>query len=159
MELVVGAQSWQGSHSNTVGKEDLSGSINPCLALLQLAPVWSDIVDETVGSSLQGESSAQEDGHHKVGEESGEPDDLAGAVETLGNDAVDTEPGQGQAPHQLQVDAAQSVLQTTVDAQHSVARNRNLECGRRMRIQLTPRTPLLECWCVSAELSCCLWSH
>ena len=31
MKLVVRSQSWQGSHTHTVGEEDLRGPINPCL--------------------------------------------------------------------------------------------------------------------------------
>ena len=44
MELVVGSQGWQGSHANAVGEEDLSGSIDPGCAFLQLGPVDVDVV-------------------------------------------------------------------------------------------------------------------
>ena len=44
MELVVGSQSWKGSHANAVGEEDLGGPIDPGCALLELGPVDVDIV-------------------------------------------------------------------------------------------------------------------
>ena len=43
-------------------------------------------------STWQCECPAQEDEHDEVGEEGGEPDDLAGGVQALGDDQVDHEP-------------------------------------------------------------------
>ena len=52
MELVVGAQGWQGSGANGVGKEDLSSAVNPCLRVWQFGPVWRDVAPEANGSSF-----------------------------------------------------------------------------------------------------------
>ena len=93
MELVVGPEGWEGSHADTVGKEDLSGSVYPSGSLQQLLPLGSDVVFQASHGPLQCEGSTEQDGHHEVGEEGGEPDDLPRAVETLSNDPVDTEPG------------------------------------------------------------------
>ena len=51
VELVVAAQSRQGSHANTVGEEDLSRSIDPRLAVQQLRPVHVHVVPEAVERS------------------------------------------------------------------------------------------------------------
>ena len=51
VELVVAAQSRQGSHANTVGKEDLSRSVDPGLAVQQLRPVHVHVVPEPVEGS------------------------------------------------------------------------------------------------------------
>ena len=101
VELVVAAQSRQGPHAHAVGKEDLGGSVDPGLALQQLAPVHVDVVGQTVDGSGEGEGPAQQNKHDKVGEEGGEPDDLAGWVQTLGDDHVDNDPGEDQASGQL----------------------------------------------------------
>ena len=49
--------------------------------------------EEAVNRSFQCESPTEKDDHDEVGEEGGEPDDLPRAVQTFGDDAVDTEPG------------------------------------------------------------------
>ena len=51
VELVVAAQSRQGSHANTVGEEDLSCSIDPGLAVQQLRPVHVHVVPEAIERS------------------------------------------------------------------------------------------------------------
>ena len=124
MKFVVRSQRRQGPHSNTVGKENLRSSINPSCSLQQLAPVWCDIVQEPISCPLQCQSSTQQYGHHKVGEQSCEPDDLTRAMQTLGNDAIDTQPGQCQTSSQLPLDIAQTFLKTLVDLQNTVSRNK-----------------------------------
>ena len=76
MELVVWSQCWKSSCADGVGKEDLSGRINPGLRVGELGPVWSDVTNESGRGPLKGDSSDEEDGQHKVGEQSREPDDL-----------------------------------------------------------------------------------
>ena len=68
----------------------------------------------------QCERSSKEDEHDKVGEEGGEPDDLAGGVETLGDDEVDDDPGNDEAAGQLPLHPSKAVLQASILLQHSV---------------------------------------
>ena len=93
VELVVRAQGRQSPHPHAVGEKDLGCSINPSRALQQLLPLRGDVVDQAVNRSFQCESPTEKDDHDEVGEEGGEPDDLPRAVQTFGDDAVDTEPG------------------------------------------------------------------
>ena len=51
MELVIAAQGRQGSHADAVSKEDLSCSVDPRLAIIELVPVHMDIVPETIERS------------------------------------------------------------------------------------------------------------
>ena len=120
MELVVRTQGRQGPHADTVGKENLGGAVDPGGSLQQLLPLGSDVVLEASHGALQCEGPAEKDGHHEVREEGGEPDDLPRAVETLGDDPVDTEPGQHQTPSQLPLNAAQAELQAVVDLEDAV---------------------------------------
>ena len=114
VKLVVRSQSWQCSHAHTVGKEDLGSSINPGVALKELAPVNMDIVGKTINSAFQSESTEEEDEHDKVGEESSEPDDLARRVETLGNDEVNTDPGNQKTSHKLPLNSSKSVFKSPI---------------------------------------------
>ena len=123
VELVVRAQSWQSTHADAVGKEDLRGSVNPGLTLEQHLPLGGHVVEEPRPGPLEGEGSHQQDGHYKVGEEGGEPDDLSRAVETLGDDAVDAEPGQSQAAEQLPLNGAETELQTAVHLENAMSEN------------------------------------
>ena len=123
MELVVRPQGRQGPHADTVGKEDLGGAVDPGGSLQQLLPLGSDVVLQAGHGALQCEGPAEEDGHHEVREEGGEPDDLPRAVETLGDDPVDTEPGQHQTPSQLPLNAAQAELQAVVDLRTRCSQN------------------------------------
>ena len=68
----------------------------------------------------QGEGTTEQDEHDKVGEEGGEPDDLARGVETLGDDEVDDDPGDHQAASELPLHPSQAVLQALVLLQNSV---------------------------------------
>ena len=68
----------------------------------------------------QGEGTTEEDEHDKVGEEGGEPDDLARGVETLGDDEVDDDPGDHQAASELPLHPSQAVLQALVLLQNAV---------------------------------------
>ena len=76
MELVVWSQRRKRSHADAVGEEDLRGSVNPRRALFQLRPVNVHVVGKAVDGALQRQGSRQQNEHHKVREESGEPDDL-----------------------------------------------------------------------------------
>ena len=131
VKLVVASQSRKRSHPNAVGEEDLSRTIDPCLAVQQLGPVHVHVVPEPVEGSWklslvssrrklcwkntwQGEGAAKQDEHDEVGEEGGEPDDLAGGVETLGDDEVDDDPGDHQAASELPLHPSQAVLQALV---------------------------------------------
>ena len=58
--------------------------------------------------------------HDKVGEEGGEPDDLAGGVEALGDDEVDDDPGDDEAASQLPLHSSKPVLQPRILLQNSV---------------------------------------
>ena len=68
----------------------------------------------------QGEGTTEQDEHDKVGEEGGEPDDLARGVETLGDDEVDDDPGDHQAASELPLHPSQAVLQALVLLENSV---------------------------------------
>ena len=68
----------------------------------------------------QGEGTTEQDEHDKVGEEGGEPDDLARGVETLGDDEVDDDPGDHQAASELPLHPSQAVLQALVLLQNSM---------------------------------------
>ena len=142
VKLVVASQSRKRSHPNAVGEEDLSRSIDPGLAVQQLGPVHVHVVPEAVEGSWklslvsserklcwtwQGEGAAKQDEHDEVGEEGGEPDDLAGGVETLGDDEVDDDPGDHQAAGELPLHSSKAVLQTRVLLQHTVPGIKSLE--------------------------------
>ena len=78
-------------------------------------------IGEILGSiTWQGEGTTEEDEHDKVGEEGGEPDDLARGVETLGDDEVDDDPGDHQAASELPLHPSQAVLQALVLLEDSV---------------------------------------
>ena len=68
----------------------------------------------------QGEGTTEEDEHDKVGEEGGEPDDLAGGVEALGDDEVDDDPGDDEAASQLPLHSSKAVLQPCILLQNSM---------------------------------------
>ena len=51
VKLVVASQSRKRSHPNAVGEEDLSGTIDPGLAVQQLGPVHVHVVPEAVEGS------------------------------------------------------------------------------------------------------------
>ena len=68
----------------------------------------------------QCERPSEQDEHDKVGEEGGEPDDLAGGVEALGDDEVDDDPGNDEAAGELPLHPSKTVLQPSVLLQHSV---------------------------------------
>ena len=51
VELVVASESRKRSHPNAVGEEDLSGTIDPGLAVQQLRPVHVHVVPEAVERS------------------------------------------------------------------------------------------------------------
>ena len=144
VKLVVASQSRKRSHPNAVGEEDLSRTINPGLAVQQLGPVHVHVIPEAVERSWklslvssrrklcwkntwQGEGAAKQDEHDEVGEEGGEPDDLAGGVETLGDDEVDDDPGDHQAAGELPLHSSKAVLQTRVLLQHTVPAIKSLE--------------------------------
>ena len=148
VKLVIRAQRWQGAHANAVGKEDLSGSVNPGLTLEQHLPLGGDVVQEPRPGPLEGEGSDQQDSHHEVGEQRREPDDLAGAVETLGDDPVDAEPSQRQAAGQLPLDVAQAVLHATVHLEDAVPGNESINVMVLLEVctSLTSRTPPRVCW-------------
>ena len=74
--------------------------------------VWS--------KTWQCEGPSKQDEHDKVGEEGGEPDDLAGGVETLGDDEVDDDPGDHQAASELPLHPSQAVLQALVLLENSM---------------------------------------
>ena len=76
MEFVVGSQCWQSAHTDTIGKKDLRGAINPSGAFFQLVPVNMDVVLEALHGTLKGQSPGKQDEHDKIGEESSEPDNL-----------------------------------------------------------------------------------
>ena len=67
----------------------------------------------------QCEGASKQDEHDKVGEEGGEPDDLAGGVETLGDDEVDDDPGDHQAASELPLHPSQAILQTLILLQNT----------------------------------------
>ena len=50
-------------------------------------------MDQPGRSSLESDSSEEEDGEDHVGEEGGEVDDLAGAGDALHEDEIDEDPG------------------------------------------------------------------
>ena len=79
------------------------------------------------GNTWQGEGAAKQDEHDEVGEEGGEPDDLAGGVETLGDDEVDDDPGDHQAAGELPLHSSKAVLQTRVLLQNTVPGIKSLE--------------------------------
>ncbi len=94
VELVVGAQGWQGPHAHAVRKEDLKMglsrpndnnsiawihlrcAVDPRPALCQLRPVHAHVVRQPVPGALQRQRARQQDEHHKVGKQSSEPNDL-----------------------------------------------------------------------------------
>ena len=75
----------------------------------------------------QCERPSKQDEHDKVGEEGSEPDDLAGGVETLGDDEVDDDPGDHQAAGELPLHSSKAVLQTRVLLQYTVPGIKSLE--------------------------------
>ena len=77
---------------------------------------WETLCSET----WQCEGASKQDEHDKVGEEGGEPDDLARGVEALGDDEVDDDPGDDEAASQLPLHSSKPVLQPRILLQHSV---------------------------------------
>ena len=80
-----------------------------------------DIIGKAINSTLKSESTEEKDEHDKVGEESGEPDDLAGGVETLGNDEVNTDPGNQETAKKLPLNSSQAVLNSHILLENPVA--------------------------------------
>ena len=76
MELVVGPQGWQSTHADTVGKEDLSGSVDPNFAVLQFVEVDCHVIPEPLHGALKRHSADQKDGHHEVRKQGSEPNNL-----------------------------------------------------------------------------------
>ena len=66
MKLVVGAQSWQGPRPNTVGKEDLRGTVDPRLRVRKLGPIWRDVCEDADVRAGQGDGTEEKDGHDEV---------------------------------------------------------------------------------------------
>ena len=77
---------------------------------------WERVCSKT----WQCEGPSKQDEHDKVGEEGGEPDDLAGGVESLGDDEVDNDPGDDEASSELPLHPSKPVLQPLILLQHSV---------------------------------------
>lgn len=77
MELVVRAEGWQGACADAVSKEDLCGTVDPRLRVEELVNVRSEVLLEADHRPRQRDGPEEENGHDEVGEESGEPDDLA----------------------------------------------------------------------------------
>ena len=63
--------------------------------------------------------------HDEVREESSEPDDLARGVETLGDDAVDTDPCEGQAPKKFPLNSSKTMLYTFIHLQDTVSKEQS----------------------------------
>ena len=59
MELVVRPEGGEGSRSNRVCEEDLSGRVDPRLRAGQLAPVGRHVTPEADASALQGHRAEQ----------------------------------------------------------------------------------------------------
>ena len=126
VKLVVRSQSRQGPHPNTVCKEDLRGSINPCRAFKKLAPVYMDIISKAVNGTLESESTEEENEHDKVREQSGEPDDLARGVETFSNDQVNTNPGKEKTSRKLPLNSSKTVFNTKIFLENTMTRRENV---------------------------------
>jgi len=57
VKLVVGPQSRQGTHADTVGKEDLRRTVDPGRTFFKLGPVDVDVVLQALHGTLQSQSS------------------------------------------------------------------------------------------------------
>ena len=128
------------SRPDGVGEEYLCGRVDPALAGDQLGPVRGDVEEQAVTGPRQGHRTEQQNYHHEVGKEGGEPDDLeqekrselqaginsliAGirnlsrGVKSFPYDDVDDDPGKQQGPDQLPLNASEH-LHPGSDTQHS----------------------------------------
>ena len=80
MKFVVRSQCWQCTHSDTIGKENLSGSINPSFAIEKFIPIHFNVVPKTFSSTRKSDSANEQNRHHEVGEKGSEPDNLKKAT-------------------------------------------------------------------------------
>jgi hypothetical protein len=76
VKLVVGAQSRKRPAADTVGKENLRGSVHPGPGGEQFLPARSDEVEKSFAGPAQGHRTAQQDQQDDVWEQSREPNYL-----------------------------------------------------------------------------------
>lgn len=101
MELVVRAQSRQCPSADTVGEENLRGSVDPWARCEQLLPSGRDVVKQTVVGAVQRHRSSQKNEKHHVGEQGWKPDDLTALMQTTPDDKVNEQPADNQTTQEL----------------------------------------------------------
>lgn len=103
---VVAPKGNQGSEGQAEGVEDLGGRIQPHRWLQQLLHLRRVHVHQPGSGAAQRNPTNEEDGQHDVGEEGGEVDHLARALDALHHDEEDNGPGEQQAEHNPPLEAA-----------------------------------------------------
>lgn len=97
MELVVRAQSGQGTGADAVREEDLGSAVYPWSGIEQLLPTRRHVVKQTVVGTLQCHRSSQKNEKHHVREQGWKPDDLTALMKTASDDKVNEQPADNQA--------------------------------------------------------------
>lgn len=122
MELVVRAQSGQGTGADAVREEDLGSAVYPRSGIAQFLPSWRHVVKQTVVGTLQRHRSSQKNEKHHVREQGWKPDDLTALMKTTTDDKVNEQPADNQTAQQLPLDLADA-LDARRDAEDSLAEN------------------------------------
>jgi hypothetical protein len=93
VELIVTSKSKKSPYTNTIGKENLSATINPHLGLIQPIPLGRKQKLESIRSPFESESLDTEDGQDYIGKDSAEPEDLSRVMKSFPNDTISDTPG------------------------------------------------------------------
>lgn len=97
MELVVRAQSGQGTGADAVREKDLGSAVYPRSGIEQFLPSWRHVVKQTLVGTLQRHRSSQKNEKHHVREQGWKPDDLTALMKTATDDKVNEQPADNQA--------------------------------------------------------------
>lgn len=103
---VVAAEGNQGAKGQAEGVEHLGGCVQPDGRLQQLLHLGRVHVHQAGTRSPECYAPYEEDGQHNVGEQGGEVDHLAGALDALHHDEEDNGPGEEQAEDNPPLQAA-----------------------------------------------------